>query len=688
MNKSDKLPELLSPCGSMESLTAALRCGANAVYVGGKRFSARHNAKNFTPEELSEAVRICHRYGAVIYQAINTCVLDRELGDLADEIETACRSGIDGLIIQDSAAEYIVKTACPDMPIHASTQLTVHTEKGLERLKQRGYERGVLSRELPKEAISRLTKLGIETEVFVHGALCMSVSGQCYLSALIGSRSANRGLCAGACRLPFSAKGKAQDKYALSLKDVCLADNAEELAQMGVTSLKIEGRMKRPEYVAAATHSYRQALDGNSYDTQTLKAVFSRSGFTDGYYAAQTGSQMFGTRSREDVVSAEEVLPKLRELYRKEPALFPISFRFTAQSGKPCVLEASDGKDTAQISGSIPEPAANRPADESFVLAQLSKLGGSLYYLDKADIRLDEGLMLPASLINGMRREAIAALDEARIARTTKIKSFDSEKLSLCRPKTLNLKRPAFWVKVEKLSQLSLLELDQAEKIIIPLFLWNDYLKNGYPIEKAVLSLDRFTLDEDKMIERLRSAAEAGFKTVECTNTAHILIAKDLGLQAIGGFGLNITNSISAFEYAQEGLSALTLSFELKAFQAGMIASPVPTGVVVYGKLPLMLTVNCPVCAQVGCKNCTGSLTDRTGAKFPVLCKKKQGYYELLNSKTLVLSDKLDDFNLDFGILYFTVETAEEAKKVFDNYLSGAKPQGDFTRGLYYRGID
>lgn len=687
-SQAQKKPELLSPCGSLESLTAALRCGADAVYVGGKLFSARRNARNFTGEELAQAVKLCHRYGAKIYQAINTCVLDCELDDLAGEIKQAAAIGIDGLIVQDAAVEYIVKTACPEMLIHASTQLTLHSRWGLIWAKERGYSRAVLSRELPKETIEKLSGLGIETEIFVHGALCMSVSGQCYLSAVIGGRSANRGLCAGACRLPFSAKGKAKESYALSLKDSSLADNAEEICSLGVSSLKIEGRMKRPEYVAAATDSFRRALDGLEFDTEALRAVFSRSGFTDGYYTGSLGKSMFGARSKEDVEAAKEILPKLRELYRQEPARFPVCFDFCAHAGAPCSLKAVSGDDSVTVHGDVPEAAISRPTDSERIKAQLAKCGGSLYSLENAEVSIDNGLMIPLSAVNALRRQALSALDEMRINRLTRIKSFDENSLFLCRPKTLNLKYPTLIPKVENISQLSLLDLSGLAAVIIPLFEAEKYIESGYPADKAILSIPRFTFDEVLIEKKLKQAKISGFKAVECTNPGHIPLARSHDLKAIGGFGLNITNSVSAWEYSEQGLSALTLSFELTAHQAGSIAAPLPTGAILYGRLPLMLTVNCPINAEVGCKRCTHSLTDRTGAAFPVLCKKSLGYYELLNSKVMILSDKLRDFNLDFGILEFTIETPEEVLKIFKSYYAEEKPTGDFTRGLYYRGIE
>ncbi len=682
--QAPRFTELLSPCGSYEALTAALRAGADAVYVGGKSFSARQNAANFTKNELFDAVRECHRYGAKIYQAVNTAVTDSELCMLAEEIKTACEAGVDGIITQDLACVSIVSQACCAMPLHASTQMTLHTANGVLWAKEQGFCRVVLSRELSGQIIKELSALEIETEAFVHGALCMSVSGQCYLSALIGSRSANRGLCAGACRLPFSATG-AKDRYALSLKDMSQIDFADEMRQNGVASLKIEGRMKRPEYVAAATHALRCALDGKPYDTELLEASFSRSGFTGGYYSDDLGKNMFGARSHQDVLNMQASLSELKELYKTEPKKFEIEFKFEAALGKPVVLTASDGKNAVTVCGINAEKAINRPLEKEAVLTQLSKLGGTLYSLKSADISIEDGISLPISAINALRRDAISALDEARINDLTEIKPFNGENLQLARPLTLNIKIPDLRLSVQKASQL---EKINTEKFIctIPLSEAENCIKLGHDPKNIVLSLPRFTFDEEAMTKRLEAAKSLGFNAVECTNYAHIRIAKGLKMRALGGFGLNVANSLAAERLCQSGVEEITLSFELKYNQLNQIGSPVPVGAIVYGNLPLMLTVNCPIAAEVDCKNCTGSLTDRTGEKFKVLCHKNLGYYELLNCKTLWLADKLGEFNLDFATLYFTDETAYEVAQVLQAYQAKQPPKGDFTRGLYYRG--
>lgn len=683
-----KKTELLSPCGGYESLTAALRTGADAVYVGTKNFSARHNAVNFSADELKQAVRDCHKYGVLIYQAINTCIMDDELSRLALEIQLACEAGVDGLIIQDAAVRKIVSACCPDMPIHASTQMTLHTCSGILEAKELGFSRAVVARELPLEIIERLCSLGIEIEAFVHGALCMSVSGQCYLSAMIGSRSANRGLCAGACRLPFSSNSKPFDKYALSLKDMSHAQYAQKLSEAGVSSLKIEGRMKRPEYVAAATDALRSSLDGNSFDTERLRAVFSRSGFTDGYLTHRLGEKMFGARVKEDVTSANDVFPELRELYRRDRKKFTLDVDFFATLENGIRMTATDGINSVLICSRDVQKAINRPTDKEAVIKQLSRLGDTVYELGTVSILIEGGLMIPASVLNELRRNAVSELDEKRIESLTKIKSFNSLEIPKPLPKSKIRKKPALRVQVNKIIQLALMDLSSVEKIIIPLSEANAYSEGGYPIEKAVLSLPRFTFNEESVIDSLKSAKSLGFGAIECTNMAHIRIARELGLVAFGGFGLNITNSLAALAYAEEGVKELTLSFELKASQLLHISSPVPTGAIVYGKLPLMLCVNCPIASEVGCKNCTGELIDRTGAKFPVLCHKNLGYYELLNSQTMKLSHRLDDFGLDFVTLYFTTESPEDTARVLLSYINEELPKGDYTKGLYYRGIE
>ena len=338
--------EILAPCGSFEALEAALRSGCDAVYLGGEKFSARQNAANFTDEQLKEAVRLCHLRGVKVYQAINTVVFDEQLEECKKAVKFAAEIGVDGLITQDLTLVKICRECCPDLEYHASTQMTIHSESGVKIAKNLGFSRAVLSRELPEHTIKDLTALGIETEVFVHGALCMSVSGQCYMSALIGSRSANRGLCAQACRLPAQGDKitKGQERYALSLKDMSYVDKLQRLENDGVSSLKIEGRMKRPEYVAAAVNCCKNSLENKPYDLKALEAVFSRGGFTDGYYNGRLGREMFGTRQKEDVSATAKILPELHELYRRCEKRTKAFFTIKLQESSPAELSLRDSE--------------------------------------------------------------------------------------------------------------------------------------------------------------------------------------------------------------------------------------------------------------------------------------------------------------------------------------------------------
>ncbi len=687
MSTDNIKPELLAPGGSMESLAAALKSGCDAVYIGGRLFSARQNAENFSHENITEAVETCHRHGVKIYQAINIAVFDSEIPQLADEIKFACDSGIDGLIVQDRAVERIVRESCPEMPLHASTQMTLHFADGVLWAAEHGYSRVVLSRELSRDIIRKLSDLGVETEIFVHGALCMSVSGQCYLSAMIGSRSANRGLCAGACRLPFSSVGKPKDRYALSLKDLTLIEDAEELQTLGVSSLKIEGRMKRPEYVSAATGEFRAALQGEEYDYELLRSAFSRSGFTDGYYSGKRDAAMFGARSYEDVTDMSSSLSRIHDKYKSEYPRFTLSMKLTVRRGEDTVLTATDGTETVTITGAVPQEAINRPLTRDAAVSQLGKLGGTLYRPGEITAEIDPGLMLPLSELNSLRRQAVEFFDKIRQNTLTIRKPFTTANYFPEAPERLR-KPIQWWISVEKLSQLDGADCD---RVIIPLSLTEAYINAGFDPKKAILSPPRFTLHAERVEAELTAAKALGFECAMATNTGYVRMLERLGFDTIGGFGLNITNSLSADEYALDGLKALTLSYELKAAQLSDVRTSVPKGAILYGRLPLMVMANCPIKAETGCRNCSHTLTDRTGTVFPVQCRMHDGcdYNELLNSKTLYLPDKLGYFDVDFGILMFTDERPEEVKEILEDYKAGISRRDgkDYTNGLYFRGI-
>ena len=679
--------ELLAPAGNTESLVAALRCGADAVYIGGKSFSARQNASNFDITEMKEAARLCHRYGAALHIAVNTVITDSQTDEFIREIRKYAEISPDAFIVQDPGAAYIIRNTVPDIPLHASTQMTVHTPGGAKFAKDLGFSRVVISREASRQMISEITSQGLETEIFIHGALCMSVSGQCYMSAMIGSRSANRGLCAQSCRLPFSPVGH-PDEHCLSLKDLSLIGHIDEIKALGVTSLKIEGRMKRPEYVAAAVTAYRTALDGGTPDTEMLKAVFSRNGFTDGYFTG-CRKNMFGMRDKDDVLSSSSVLPDLRQLYRKERKISALDFDVTITKGSPVTITASDSDGfTCTVTGAEPESAVNRAVTEEDVQKQLSKLGDTVYTGGRNTISVGEGLSVPASLLNQLRREAVEKLYSMREKR----KPYRTDTVSVTETKTaerrLRTSSPAIRVRLEKASSVTVHDMTNAEYIILPL---GEIIKSADKLgpyrEKIIAEPPRFIYDEEKLKKELKYILDLGFRHLMCTNAAYLNTGKELGFVLHGDFGLNVTNRFSAEELANHGLKDLTLSFELKAVQAGNISCSSETGIIAYGKVPLMLTVNCPVKNSVGCGKCRHSITDRTGRRFRVMCR--EGSAEVFNSEAIYLADKPETYEkLDFITLFFTDESEKEIKKIFSDYAEGsqAAPQG-ITRGLYFRGI-
>ncbi len=676
MNKT----EILAPAGSMETLQAALRSGADAVYIGGKRFSARSSASNFTDEEIGEAARLCHKYGAKLDLAVNTIISDDEANDFCCYVQMAAESGVDAFIVQDWGCAQLIRRCVPDAVLHGSTQMSIHTAEGASLLKELGYARVVPARELDKTAISGICNTGIETEIFVHGALCMSVSGQCYMSAMIGSRSANRGCCGQACRLPFSAVGN-KNKAALSLKDLSLLPKARELAEMGVDSFKIEGRMKRPEYVASAVNELKAALNGEAPDMKLLRGVFSRGGFTDGYYTAQR-KDMFGVREKDDVISAHELIPKIHELYRFERKAHTVDFHAVIKENEPVCITAVCGGLSASAVGDIPQKAINRPTDMDMLTKQLSKLGDTVFSLGTVTADIDDGLIVPAGKLNELRREAAEKLTELVICSNTPKYTITDYSPVIYEHNAVHTAEKLPVRTFCRTAKQAVTASQLSEFIIVPEELINDELLGGVDSSKMIASPPRFITDEKMLCERLSQLKDMGVKRLYCHTPDHIAIGRKSGYILHGSFTLNVYNSYSA-EYLKDiGLEDCVFSIEATLQQIAGVSSPMPLGIAVYGRLPLMLTRNCPIKNEVGCGKCTKKLTDRTGRELPVACSKE--YVEILNSDRLSMLDRTDELkNISFGIAYLSDETDEEIRSA----LSGHKPQGNITRGLYYRGI-
>lgn len=685
--------EILAPAGNLDSLLAGIHSGADAVYFGYGELNARRNAKNFDEQSLAEASRLCKERGVKMHMTVNTMVYDREYDEVLRTLEIACKYGIDALIVQDLGVAKIVREAAPEMKMHASTQLTVHNVSGAWQAKELGFSRVVLAREMSREEILQVTtQVPVETEVFVHGALCMCVSGQCYMSSVIGERSGNRGLCAQPCRLPFASGRKGDSGYALSLKDLSLADRVKELMALGVDSFKIEGRMKRPEYVAAAVSQFKEAVRGAQADMDLMAAVFSRSGFTKGYFDAKLGQEMFGTRQKEDVLASQKVLKKLSDMASKDVARVGVDFSFTMKENEPAMLSASDGEGhIVQAQGEIPQQALKAPTTEELVWRSLEKTGGTFYYLNSLTCDLGEGLIYPASQLNSLRREALDKLTQLR-GEIHEIPFHKPEKQPVAKHIGAQGKKLPLRAAVREISQITERMGEVCELISVPL---DELLKNKNNLPKEIIpkisvSLPRvvFGDDEKYLVERLTECKHLGIKHLSTGNLGGVCLGRKMGFVLHGEFGLNIANAGCLAEYERLGLSDCLLSFELSLARARAVGGTLPRGLLIYGKLPLMVTRNCPIRLS-GCKDCKGfgTLTDRKKEVFEVRCTGRR-YSEIFNSKPVYLADKMEEVNgIDYGLLSFTSEGAKQVDRILLRYTQTHEPMENITRGLYYRNV-
>lgn len=675
-----KKAEVLSPVGSYESLEAAVRSGADAVYMGAKKFSARRNAENFDNDSLVLAVEYCHIRGVKAYLTLNIMIKQSELESALKIAGEAYHAGIDALIIQDLGIAAIIHRAYPNLELHASTQMTVHSPAALKALKKMGFSRVVASREMSKgelrEFCEEAQRIGLEVEVFVHGALCMCVSGQCLLSSVLGARSGNRGLCAGPCRLPFAAEGGTG--YDLSLKDLSLIEYITELTEMGVASLKIEGRMKRPEYIAAATAVCRQAVDNTVADKGVLDAlsgVFSRSGFTDGYYKSRLGREMFGTRTKDDVTASKETFSFLHNLYRTERQSVDVNIKATVKAECPIKLCISDGVHGVCAEGVIPERAQKSAVDSVSIGDSLKKLGGTPYIAANVEIDLDEGLFVRASHLNELRRTAVDALNKARAY----VNAVEENKVDLTFRDTAHRDKPYIIARFE--SEREIPSNMTADAIILPMNC--DFSYNQKP---RIAETPRYITNEKRLFERLLELKKQGIEYAYCHSIAAIELARASGLGVIAAPSLNAANSATVEVLKTMDVKAVTLSAEISARDAQRLPTSLPKGVFAYGRLPLMLMRNCPLKNGRKCSECDkkGFITDRKNIKFPIACR--GNYCEMLNSAPIYIGDKINDFcGIDFFVLYFTDETPDIADRTIKAYKNGGTPPEGYTRGLYYR---
>jgi len=682
-------PEVLAPAGSPEQLIAAVRSGADAVYLGAGSMNARQSAQNFSDSELMEAAAYCREYGVRLYVVMNTLLFDDELEQAGRLFELVCSMPADGVIVQDVGLASLMRKAAPDMPLHASTQMTIHSPAALNTLHSMGFSRAVLARELSGEELSQMAADSpLELEVFVHGALCMCVSGQCYLSAMLGGRSGNRGRCAQPCRLPFRS---GEREYALSLKDMSHVQHIERLSQMGIRSLKIEGRMKRPEYCAAASAVCSAAAKGEEIPQKladSLSAVFSRSGFTDGYFTARRGSVMFGYRTKDDVTAADSsVLSSLHELYKKERSRVPLDMKAAVHAGKPVELTASDADgNSVTVSGDIPQVSDGGSLSAEQLSARLSKTGGTAFVPRNISCDVEDGLFLPASAVNGLRRQAVEQLTAQRRAAAAVECNWQQSGVI---PHAAVV--PELHAVFADPSQIPEVLPDHVRRIYLPLEcdpgVFDRMRASG--CEVCVEAPRGLFGNEQRIRELLDIAHGHGVEVCMIHNIGLIEPVLSAGMIPYGGFGLNITNTAAIEEFERLGLAGAELSFELTLGRIAALGGKMPRGVIVYGYLPLMLTRNCPSalsgCPGRPCSEC--GIVDRRGVRFATRCR--MGCTEVYNSVPLDMTGREREISgAEHHIMRFTVEDTEQVLRALRASRKGGAAQGDITRGLYYRGVE
>ncbi len=692
--------ELLSPAGSPEAVIAAVQNGADAVYLGMGAFNARRGAKNFTDEEFERAVRYCRIRGCKVYVTLNTLVNDREVDAALRCARLASEAGADGIIIQDLGLAAAIRSYLPDIPLHASTQMSIHNLAGVEAAAELGMTRAVLARELSLDQIRYISKNApIETEIFVHGALCVCHSGQCYMSALIGQRSGNRGMCAQPCRMQYSLGGR-MDDYPLSLRDNCLVDRLAEIEEAGVACLKIEGRMKRPEYTAIVTKIYATALkehrQPSAEEMEDLERAFSRQGFTQGYFNGDR-EDMFGVRGEPDK-DAERLFTLARKSYAEgELRRVPVHFYTVAEKGQPIRAIAFDDEGhKAVASGRVPEKARGQGLTAGYLTEQMYKTGGTPYNCVENRAQADPGLYLPAAAINELRRGLVAELNEQRgrppVRRVGSIPSRPRGQA----PGT----DPAMIFQVLTADQLTPeLAALQPAYLYVPLTVMNENFSLLQPFldrgTVPVVVLPRVVTDSEVpyVQEILQKLFDAGIGEALVGNLGHAMLARSAGMRIRGDFGLNLFNSLTMEMIREAGFLSATASFELRIAQIRDLSKTLDTEMIVYGRLPLMVSDQCVIRHSSGRCSCQtpAQMADRMGAVFPVV--KEFGCRNVIyNTHKLYLADKAEDV-YGAGLwgmrMLFSTEGPRECVEVAKVYLGQSDYQPNvLTRGLYYRGVE
>lgn len=657
-----KKPELLAPAGDFDCLVAAVSAGADAVYFGTDILNARIRAKNFTVEDADKAVFFCHAHGVKVYVTVNVAVYEREFDEVFSYVDSLYKSGADALIVSDFGVISALKNRYPDFEIHASTQCTVHNSDGADFLYSLGCKRIVVARELDRENIEKVCLGKADIEMFVHGAHCMSVSGQCLMSFAMGGRSGNRGECAQPCRLPYRICGK--DGYYLSLKDMSLSQHVPEILSTGVSSLKIEGRMKNPDYVYTTVSVWRKLIDGERNATfaelSTLAGAFSRQGFTDDYFIKKTDGNMLGVRTDKDKEKTKDTKVTVPGVQR-----IKISVLAKLRVGKCAEITLSDGKNTVTCVGDIVEEAKNAPMSDDDIKRNLIKFGSTPYEVLSFSLIKDENVMIRISSLNALRRNAARALSEKAV---NLVRSYNAPTAttssSISKPKII---KTALFSNPDSIPENNPFDI---------VFVYLERYKKGVSANGICLPPVIFDSEWKQVEKMLREAKKDGIKYALISNVGQIKRVRNMGFSMIADFRFNIFNPACVEVLQKEGFENMVISPELSLAQINPMQGCLVT---VYGKFPTMTTHKCIIKDTAGCDKCKAYLCDRTGASF--YADGVFGHRNIIyNSVPVYMADKINLIENFSHHFIFTDESKLKCEKIIKAYEQGLATDAKIRR--------
>lgn len=732
-----KQVELLAPAGSPDGLYGALHAGADAVYLAGDRFGARVYADNFTQEELLAGLRYGHLLGKKIYLTVNTLLKEAELQELYDYLEPLYQAGLDGVIIQDLGVFTAIREQFPQLELHVSTQMSLCSSFGAAYMKQMGASRIVPARELSLEEIRSIkSKVDIEIESFIHGAMCYCYSGQCLFSSILGGRSGNRGRCAQPCRLPYSVNTGAgvQKGHFLSLKDMCTIQNIPALIHAGIDSFKIEGRMKRPEYAAGTVAVYRRAIDRyydleskhgaveaavrfhvDQKDLRLLSSLYIRSQVQEGYYFQHNGKEMVTIESPAYSETEESVLQQISASFLQEHKKLPVRLEAYLYEGAQAVLNLSCGEVMVTALGEEVLVAQNRPLTEETVTKQLTRLGDTCFYAEDFGLQLSEQAFLPVAKLNELRRQGIQYLEEALLRENGYEVRSDAIRSKRFLPGKdesggRQAKSYAYTIGVETLSQMKcVVSFLKKHRVggTIGIYVKGDLLLE-HPLEELIpddcgadvfIALPPVLREyEEEYIDRLVKVWSdhpgiTGFQ-VRTVDELGAILKKAKGCSIHTDTNLYCFNS-KAFESLKGLADLICLPYELRNNEANSLISMEEPRFekIVYGRIPMMVTANCVVRTTEGCRHEDGRtilLKDRMGKDFPVVTNCRHCLNTIYNSVPLYLArERTAEDRKYTRSIRFTVEENSLVEEVLEGFLLGEEfAPKDYTTGHEKRGVE